>query len=220
MTIREGEGVGEGDWVDIGCGSGGIAHALSMRVRSMVGIDPEPWTAWTPLAASRGNLRFSAMRCDDAQQPLPPASADVIVCNQVYEHVGDPQQLIRNIAAALRPSGLCYFAGPNLLWPVEPHVFWPFVHWLPRAMARRLMRLLGSKRAGDLDAYSPHHWRLARWFREAGLDHSPAIAARLRGELVVRGYSRIAAGFPGWLSSTIDRLGPLSPGFVYILRKP
>ena len=74
----------------------------------------------------------------------------------------------RDLSAALwldfscSSGGIAYFAGPNLLFPIEPHVFWPFVHWLPRGLAVRLMRALGSRKV--LDANSASWWRLHAWF--------------------------------------------------------
>jgi SAM-dependent methyltransferase len=216
MSHHCGETIFRGRWLDVGCGSGGIAAGLSEYVDIVVGVDPEPWDAWHEATNGRANLTFTVATFDSAELPIEPASCDVVVCNQVYEHVLDPRQLLRNIHDALRPGGRCYFAGPNLLWPIEPHVFWPFVHWLPRRMALRLMRLLGSKQAGQLDAYSTHYWQLKQWFQDAGLVSRPAIAARLVGELAARGWH---ISLPRWAAILIDGLVPLSPGFVCILRK-
>jgi hypothetical protein len=96
-------------------------------------------------------------------------------------------------------------------------VFWPFVHWLPRGFAQRAMRSLGSRRAGELDAYSTHYWRLTRWFREAGFAYAPAIAARLDSAFAERGWN---LRLPRPLAVVADGLAWLSPGFVFRLRKP
>jgi SAM-dependent methyltransferase len=213
----EGVKIGEGAWLDIGCGSGRIARELAARVHSVIGIDPEPWSGWREMEVATPNLSFRVASCDGAALPVAPESVDVVVCNQVYEHVGDPRQLIRNIADVLKPGGVCYFAGPNLLWPIEPHVFWPIVHWLPRRIAQRLMRLFGSKRTDELDAFSTHYWQLRSWFLDAGLAPSVAVAARVDSEFAAR---RWRVRLPRWLATVVDGLAPLSPGFVCILRKP
>lgn len=163
LTLRHfaGEQVQNGRWLDIGCGSGGIAAHLAPHVQEMIGVDPEPWSRWQTWTQEHPNLSFIQASVDTLN--LAPASLDVIICNQVYEHVPDPQALIRLIHTLLKPGGIVYFAGPNLLFPIEPHVFWPFVHWIPRRFAIALMKILGSKHADALDAYSTHYWKLRHW---------------------------------------------------------
>lgn len=221
-TLRayRGPGVATGRWVDIGCGSGGIAAALAGQVDTVVGVDPEPWPQWRELAAGAGNLSFVAAACDGDDLPVPAGSADVVVCNQVYEHVRDPRQLLANIRQILKPGGCCYFAGPNLLWPIEPHVYWPFVHWLPRRAAQGTMRLLGSHAAGDLDAYSTHSWRLRRWIAAAGLQVEEGVRERLAQAFeggAVHPLAKIVRAMPrGFFSAMM----PILPGFVFVLTRP
>ncbi|HDO52685.1 MAG TPA: hypothetical protein ENH05_08115 [Rhizobiales bacterium] len=113
-------------------------------------------------------------------------------------------------------GGIAYFAGPNLLFPIEPHVFWPFVHWLPRGLAVRLMRALGSRKV--LDANSASWWRLHAWFD--GFEVSNALPYFM--------HHALAQGRKGWRfkplyaipSRLLDRLSFASPGFVFILQRP
>jgi len=151
----------DSDWIDLGCGSGLIAAHIAPHVKSICGIDSEPWERWEGLRQQQSNLKFLNESVE--QLSCPDASADVVICNQVYEHVPNPKKLITEIERILKPGGYCYFAGPNLLFPIEPHVFWPFVHWLPRDVAVRLMRVFGSK--AILDAYSENYWTLMRWLK-------------------------------------------------------
>jgi SAM-dependent methyltransferase len=172
------------------------------------------------MAAERPSLSFTVAEFDNEHLPLPENSVDVVICNQVYEHVPRPEQLIRNIHRVLRPGGVCYFAGPNLLWPVEPHVHWPLVHWLPRGAAMAIMQWLGSSRTGDLDAYSVTAWTLERWLHASGFDLRSAVRDRLAaqpGEAVADRLARMFARLPRWV---FDFTNPVLPGFVYLLRKP
>ena len=219
LTKYCGDQVVDGAWLDVGCGSGGIAASLASRVHVVVGIDPEPWDAWEDATAALSNLGFIVGAFDGEEFPATEESMDVVICNQVYEHVINPQRLVRNINRILRPGGVCYFAGPNLLWPVEPHVFWPFVHWLPRKWAHAVMRALGSRRTHELDAFSTNYWTLTRWFDDAGFEFKSGIGGRIQSGLELRGsrrLSRLADSIPNVLYAALT---PFSPTFVFILRK-
>lgn len=204
-------------WLDVGCGSGGVAATLAQHVEKVIGIDPESWTRWQHFQEQAPGLKFHVGSYRDLTRLLAPESIDVVVCNQVYEHVDDPKALLEAIKQIMKPGGVCYFAGPNLLWPIEPHVFWPFVHWLPRAFAQRWMRRLGSTQADALDAWSWSYWRLTRLFRHTGFDFAGAIHARVRA-----GASAVNAGRLLRLAAKLPRgffavLAPLAPGFVFVL---
>lgn len=206
-------------WLDIGCGNGGIAAQIAPQVKSVLGIDPQPWADWSEFHNAHHNLQFlpqpiESLSCADN-------SIDIILCNQVYEHVLNPQDLIAEIYRILKPGGYCYFAGPNLLFPIEPHVFWPFVHWLPRTVAVKLMRACGSK--GVLDAYSTTYWTLTNWLQRFEITNAVPFILK-HPEL----YGRSSWLKPFWLwrllsyvpTFLLQALTWLSPGFVFILRKP
>ena len=201
-------------WLDIGCGSGGIAAAIAPQVKSIIGIDPDPWPRWTEFQKKQPNLQFLSesvghLSCKDD-------SVDVIICNQVYEHVPDPQFLITEIYRILRPGGYCYFAGPNLFFPVEPHVYWPFVHWLPRKFSIKLMRLCGS--TSILDAYSENYWTLNKWLHRFEINNAvPYILKHPEEYYKTAWLWKMMSYIP---YSTLHALTWLSPGFVFILRKP
>ncbi len=218
LTLQHfaGSDLADKDWLDFGCGCGEIAAHLAPRVQRMTGIDPEPWQRWDLLTATHPNLCFIQASVETLK--LPDANVDIIICNQVYEHVPDPQALIRKIHALLKPGGMAYFAGPNLLFPIEPHVFWPFVHWLPRTWAQRLMKALGSKRVADLDAYSTHYWQLRSWLTP-GFKVTNATPHLMRGVLPSLKTGLIYQLMRHAPQPLLRAITPLLPGFVFILEK-
>jgi len=220
LRRRCGDAIFAGDWIDVGCGSGGVAAGLARHVGSISGIDPEPWEDWQRLVDEHENLKFSVGAFDLKASPLTAEKFDVVVCNQVYEHVQSPTNLLSNIYSVLRPGGVCYFAGPNLLWPVEPHVFWPFVHWIPRGVAHRIMRSMGSRRVEEFDAYSHSSWTLQRWFRAAGFSSENVLATRVDEELSLLRAPRLRAAVRAIPQLAWGAFLPISPGFAFILKKP
>ena len=201
-------------WMDFGCGNGGIAAYLAPHVKHVIAIDPEPWEDWATFQQQHDNLQFLNESVEDLS--CADHSADIVVCNQVYEHVPNPQYLIAQIHRVLKPGGYCYFAGPNLLFPIEPHVFWPFVHWLPRNFATSLLRLSGSKKI--LDAYSVDYWTLKRWLHRFEIINAvPYILKHPQRYGRNSFFWRIPSLLP---TSALNTLTWISPAFVFILRKP
>ena len=199
-------------WLDIGCGCGEIAATIAPHVGHITGIDPASWQRWPTLRALHPNLDFINGDFQDAENIESP---DVIVCNQVYEHVEEPLRLIQFIHKILKPGGHVYFAGPNLLFPIEPHLFWPFVHWLPRRHAVRIMRALKPRSVSN--AHSVTIWKLRRWFQGFDVTNAVPIILRHPEDYGRKGLLwRMLAALP---HGTIDVLTALSPGFIFILRK-
>lgn len=198
--------------VDLGCGSGHIAAALSQQFGKVIGIDPESRAGWPTLCEANKNLRL--IQSGFSQAGLLPGSVHVLVCNQVYEHVENPKALIDTIYALLAPGGIAYFAGPNRLFPIEPHVYWPLIHWLPLRLAQRVMKALGARTI--MDATSVTWWTLKSWLSSFEIKEgiSAVIAHRLNprnGDSTApttRVISRLASSFM-WAA----------PGFILILRK-
>jgi 2-polyprenyl-3-methyl-5-hydroxy-6-metoxy-1,4-benzoquinol methylase len=199
-------------WLDIGCGCGDIAATIAPHVGHITGIDPSPWQRWSALRALHPNLDFIQGDFQEAEKIQTP---DVAVCNQVYEHVEEPLRLIRLIQKALKPGGHVYFAGPNLLFPIEPHVFWHFVHWLPRSLAVRIMRAIKARHV--ITAHSVTIWTLRRWFRGFDVTNALPLVLRQHGDYGRKGFLwRALARTP---HEMVDKLTFFSPGFIFVLKK-
>lgn len=77
---------------------------------------------------------------DGRHLPFKDGAFDITYSNSVIEHLGDfasQQALAREITRV----GIRHFVQtPSKWFPVEPHLFTPFIHWLPRAVQERLLR--------------------------------------------------------------------------------
>jgi ubiquinone/menaquinone biosynthesis C-methylase UbiE len=203
----------ETTWLDIGCGSGGIAATIAPCVKSIIGIDPEPWDRWLHYQRANPNVQL----INESMETLSCADngMDIVVCNQVYEHVSNPQKLIAEIHRVLKPGGYCYFAGPNFLFPIEPHIHLPFLHWLPRSWANTLLHICGA--SGTLEANSASYWTLKKWLHLFEIKNAVPYIIKQPYAYGRRNWTwRILACMPSFL---IERLTWLSPSFVFVLRK-
>lgn len=124
--------------LDLGCSSGTITTALSSLFARTIGLDYDE-IALQHLEPPLYDVHF--LRGDAMRLPFADESAHVIICAQVYEHVPDDLQLIAELYRILAPDGLVFFSGPNKLFPIEPHYFLPFLHWLPISWADTYLQL-------------------------------------------------------------------------------
>ena len=128
----------------------------------------------THLAAFGGlvfGLEYDFERAQDAKQvsdhilsaageylPFPSGSFDLILSNEVIEHVADDKLAVREMVRVLRPGGRITLFCPNIGYPFETHgIYWkreyhfgniPLVNYLPRKWRDKLaphVRIYSSK---------------------------------------------------------------------------
>ncbi len=202
-------------WLDVGCGSGDIAATIAPHVKSILGIDPEPWARWSEFQRIHPNLQFSNESVENLA--CPDNSTDVVICNQVYEHLNDPPRLLAEIYRVLKPGGYCYLAGPNVLFPIEPHTWWPFVHWLPRSWALKILRFCAPRAVSD--AQAADYWSVKKWCQRFEI-HNALPCILKHPEEILRKNTWMWKALSCVPSSVIEGVTWLSPGFVFVLRKP
>jgi ubiquinone/menaquinone biosynthesis C-methylase UbiE len=124
--------------LDIGCSAGIVAAELQSRGAEVIGVDIDrPGLA---KASGRFGDGPSFVCADSQRMPFADRSADVLICNHVYEHVVDPVELFAEMRRILRNEGLMYLGLGNRLGVMEPHYRLPFLSYLPRSLAHRYVR--------------------------------------------------------------------------------
>ena len=148
--------------LDLGCSSGVITCALSSMFKQVIGVDYDDIALNHIPADCQAVPNVSFARGDAMRLALADASVDVIICAQVYEHVPSDVQLVAEMDRVLKPDGFIFFSGPNKLYPIEPHYFLPFLHWLPNSWADAWLRRL--KRGDHYYERSRTWWSLRHLF--------------------------------------------------------
>lgn len=107
-SVRAGEVM-----LDVGCGSGTSLLEAKALGATAYGIEADPNVK--PIAAALGlNIHFGNLQ----DRPFPEQTFDLIVMNQVIEHLPDPDEGLRELSARLAPNGRMVLVFPNTasLW--------------------------------------------------------------------------------------------------------
>jgi SAM-dependent methyltransferase len=93
--------------LDLGAGRGLVAQmAFRGLARRVVGVDLDPRVGSNP------NLDEGIV-ASATQLPFPASSFDLVVCDNVLEHVDEPARVMSEVARVLRPGGRFLAKTPN-----------------------------------------------------------------------------------------------------------
>lgn len=124
--------------LEIGAGSGGIAHYFGTH--RLLRCEVDAVDVQDVRQVSDG-YRFHVV--DGVDLPFDDGTFDVVISNHVIEHVGRSQSQVRHLAElrrVLAPAGCGYLAVPNRWMITEPHYRLAFLSWLPRPLRSRYLK--------------------------------------------------------------------------------
>jgi len=170
--------------LDLGCGAGANTLALfgNQRDVSVVGLD----IAHPSAVVYRSRTGRPAVVGAGEALPVAAGSVDLVVCNDVLEHLVDPDTLMEEIRRILRPGGHLVLSTPNLAaWFNRLALLAGVQPAFSEVSFRRIFGRPGSDVVGHLRLYTPrallpflafHGFRV----REAAAAPFPAIPSPLR----------------------------------------
>lgn len=98
------------EMVDVGCGNGWSSYLLSRKGARVIGVDLHA-TAFEPTKNSQLNYQQGSATA----LPFANASVDVVGTHECLEHVDLPQKALAEFDRILKPGGMVFVVGPNLL---------------------------------------------------------------------------------------------------------
>lgn len=162
--------------LDVGCGDAGVPIAFAEAGAQAAGVEP-----YAP-SVERGMVRVEEhgvdveLRVGVAEDlPYPDASFDLVILDNVLEHVADQPRTLAEIRRVLRPRGLLYMVTPK---PLALYSLWNDPHYdlaglvlLPRWLQIWYFERVRGGGAGTYDVGRiPTRWRLRRLLRGAGFE--------------------------------------------------
>lgn len=151
--------------LDYGCGAGEIVGLLRESGFACEGCDVY-YPGGTSLESPglQGLMREGHVRAveEDGELPYPAGQFDVVLSNQVFEHVRDLGEVLRRLLPVLKPDGhiLAHFPSKEVMR--EGHIGIPFAHWFRRGSRVRRAYTLLLRRMGlgyfKREEESPVEW--------------------------------------------------------------
>jgi SAM-dependent methyltransferase len=130
--------------LDIGCGLGVYVRKFRDLSDAVIGVDVDR------KRLSEGAKTVPGLMLAAGEHlPFRDGYFDVVVLNEVIEHVNDDAATMREALRVLRPGGHIAIYAPNRLYPFETHGIYlgkkyvfgniPLVNWLPTPLRNRLV---------------------------------------------------------------------------------
>jgi SAM-dependent methyltransferase len=142
--------------LDVGCGRGEMVAQLLHDGWSAWGCDAvEAYINRGVAYLTRAGLPTDRLRmCTPTQLPFDTGTFDVVVSNQVLEHVTDLGALAGELARVSAPHarGLHVFPGRRIL--TEPHLGIPLVHWLRPGSGRTALTRLAIRAGWSVNYFN------------------------------------------------------------------
>jgi ubiquinone/menaquinone biosynthesis C-methylase UbiE len=206
--------------LDVGCGEGGISIAFAQSGKNVVhGIDIDHnRIERARLRAQEEQACIDFLTADALTLPFKPDTFDLIICNDVIEHVEDPPRLLREIRRVLKTGGFLYMAAPNRVSPYQilrdPHYKLFGLSLLPHKMATYYVTKL-RKITQNYDVYPlPTYWYLKNLCHRFGFDFADCSREYYLSMELTRLQSITLRFFLRGIAARF-----LSPDFVFVCRK-
>ena len=128
--------------LDLGCGQGGSTHALDEIAKECIGID----LADKFIQLSDKTVKFR--KCSALELPFNNDSFDIIIMQDVLEHIKGLDKLFKEVSRVLKPGGIVYATFPPFYSPYSGHMwnltskirYVPYAHLLPKKFLYKRIR--------------------------------------------------------------------------------
>jgi ubiquinone/menaquinone biosynthesis C-methylase UbiE len=135
--------------LDLGCGVGETTACLSEDFQETFGLDlaSDSLTVASKINSEKYSGRIHFMRCAAEDLPFKDETLNLVVAQDVIEHVQDPGKMLSEIERVLLPNGIAILQSPNKfnLFSKDGHVHVRFVGFVPAPLQDTYVRTLSGQ---------------------------------------------------------------------------
>lgn len=194
--------------LDIGTGSGHIAHELSKYAKKVTSVD---------LVDERKEKKgYTFKLAKDETLPFKDNTFDIVVTNHTVEHTPDQDKHLSETLRVTKLGGCIYLATPNKLWLTDPHYKLPFISWLPRKVSNRYLQAVQNV---DWDVYPISASGIKKHFKSHDVRNAlPLLVVGRASERLDtwKTATTIAKYVPGFLLNFTQYI---SPTLIFLIKK-
>ncbi len=140
--------------LEIGCGDGGNLLPFAKRGCETVGVDLDGEKIKTATAFfEESGMKGRFIASDIFQIKELEHDFDLIICHDVFEHIGAKARFLSDLRKYVKPDGIVFMAFPAWQMPFGGHQqicrsklvsHWPFVHLLPVPIYKFILESAGE----------------------------------------------------------------------------
>jgi hypothetical protein len=134
---------------------------------------------------------------DGTNLPFADQSFDLVFSNSVIEHVGSRTEQARFAAEIARVGKQYWVQTPNRYFPIEHHLWTPFVHWLPRPWQASILQRFSIWKFATNFSAEQREFYIRHYLDSIRLLAASDLRALFPGATVVR------ERFLGWTKSLV-----------------
>ncbi len=147
--------------LDAGSGPGGVSIAFAMAGAEVSGVDVEKELFEISEKHAEGHgVKLHFFLYDGNKLPFRDDTFDYAISVSVLEHTTDPVLYLSEILRVIKPSGKCYLAFPNKLWPKETHTGIWGLTYLPGFLRPTVISILKRNPLGENNLHFYTYWNL------------------------------------------------------------
>lgn len=152
--------------LDYGCGRGDVVEEGRRRGLCIYGAEIfyDEGTTTKADVEEKNLLGNSIKEIQHGNIPFPDRYFDLVMSNQVFEHVKDLESVLREIHRVLKPNGwmLSLFPSKDVIW--EKHCGIPYLHWFSKSSRIRFYYALAFRKLGF--GYHKGNKTASQWARD------------------------------------------------------